>query len=558
MKVAAIHFGKASHGKEKLEQTLQENMERLVALNIAAAEDGANLIVNPELPILPLYEFPILPDASDSAPVTPYSSKADDIATHRDVMRMFHERWTNELTARIQADVCLRDGHDTYVVLSSFEYSPRHHNFYSSATVIGAGGVLRTYRKRRLTSDAFVMKGDSDLHPVELPFGKVGVMICGDYSIPLIARSLVLNGSNLIAIPTSIESKTESTLRVRAIENGVPFVLANCYEKKKEEKGQYNGSRWSIRPQSAIVDSLGETRASYENCEDYTLTAEFDLTKVEAAGQMRSRRRHRKPHLYGGAFVDMTHYYDRKVPPGEEREVLVVTVSGEAFEQDETLDHLRHFITASREAALMKKDAPVITVFPELESDGAGAEKYLRFGKELKCYVALGLIEDNQCVVALLAPDERAPLLRYIKVHLSDDDAHKGMKPGDRLEYYVDVPQVGRVGLLSGEDLLYPEAVEVHKNAGVDIILAPSHLDFDGEVLFTDIAISRYLNLAVADRHHKGGVYARYFDTDEDAYAQRCQSFLNSLRLDTTRNRIEAAQGFPSIPHNGLDAIGRT
>ena len=300
MKVAAIHFGKASHGKEKLEQTLQENMERLVALNIAAAEDGANLIVNPELPILPLYEFPILPDASDSAPVTPYSSKADDIATHRDVMRMFHERWTNELTARIQADVCLRDGHDTYVVLSSFEYSPRHHNFYSSATVIGAGGVLRTYRKRRLTSDAFVMKGDSDLHPVELPFGKVGVMICGDYSIPLIARSLVLNGSNLIAIPTSIESKTESTLRVRAIENGVPFVLANCYEKKKEEKGQYNGSRWSIRPQSAIVDSLGETRASYENCEDYTLTAEFDLTKVEAAGQMRSRRRHRKPHLYGG------------------------------------------------------------------------------------------------------------------------------------------------------------------------------------------------------------------------------------------------------------------
>jgi predicted amidohydrolase len=555
MKVAAIHFGKVSYGRDRLEQTLQENIERLVALDIAAAEDGANLIVNPELPILPLYEFPDLPDSSDSAPVTPYSSKADDIAKHREVMRMFHERWTKELTERIRDEVCRGVGpaanRDTYVVLSSFEYSPQHHNFYSSATVIGAEGVLHTYRKRQLTSDAFVMRGDSDLHPVELPFGKVGVMICGDYSIPLISRALLLNGSDMIVIPTSLEGKTENTLRVRAVENGVPFVLANCYEKEKERKGQYGTSKWSTKPQSAILDSLGGVITSYDGCEDNILSATFDLSGAEAAGRVERKQRYRMPHLYGGAFVDLTGYLDRKVPPNEQRDVFVITVSGEAFEQEGTLDRLRDFVT------FLKTGTPVITVFPELPSGGAGAEKYLVFGKELKCYVALGLTEHNQHIIALYAPDEAPPLIRYAKVHLSDGDARNGIKPGDRLEYYVDVPKVGRVGLLSGEDLLYPEAVEIHKNAGVDIILAPSQMDFDGEVLFTDVAESRHLNLAVADRQHKGGIYGRYFDKDEEAYVRSSQSFLNGLRLDIARERIEAPKGFPLISLNGLDAIAR-
>lgn len=548
MKVAAIHFGKVSYGRDRLEQTLQENMERLVKLNIAAAEGGADLIVNPELPILPLY--------SDSAPVTPYSSRSDDIAKHREVMLMFHEKWTNTLTELIRDKVCREvgqaAGRDIYAVLSSFEYSPQHHNFYSSATVIGADEVSRTYRKRQLTSDAFVMRGDSDLHPVDLPFGKVGVMICGDYSMPLISRALVLNGSDLIVIPTSVESKSENTLRARAIENGIPFVLANCYEeekKKKDEEGQKGGyGEW--RPQSAIVDALAETVATHDRCDgDETLTAEFDLSGEEARQRRESKQRHRKSTHYWGAFTDLTGMNTLPEDAPTKRNALVITISGRDFGEDAAPGHMLSLIdTASRAGT------PVIVVLPELTVEKNGLENHIRFRKERGYYLACGFAESNRRVIALFGPHGEEPLIRYEKVHLTDDEEDGGMQPGDRLVYYLDLP-MGRVGLLSGEDLLYPEAVEAHRNARVDIILAPSRLNCDAEALFEDIAQGLHMIVAVADQGQRGGIYQRYPDAQK--VAKVSQSFVNSLVLDTVNGRIEAAKGYPLIPLRGLEAITR-
>lgn len=537
MKVAAIHFGKVSHGRDRLEETLQENMERLVALNIKAAKRGADLIVNPELPILPLY--------CASAPVKPYSSRADDIAGQREVMQRFREKWTDELVRCVQEKVCTGAGRDTYVVLSSFEYSPRHHNFYSSATVVGAETVSPPFRKRQLTSDAFVMKGDSGLTPVELPFGKVGVMICGDYSMPLIARALALNGSDLVVIPTSVESRTERTLRARSVENGIPFVLANCYE---QERAKEYPDGW--RPQSAIVNSHGETTAAFDRSDgDEILEAEFDLSGEEERRRKEGRRRHRRPSLYWGAFTDLT---GMTTPPEDKptkRNALVVTISGADFEEAARPAHIDSLVAAGA-----GDDAPVILVLPELAVGKGELEGHIRFAKERGYYLACGFAEGTRRLLALFGPGAEEPLMLYQKVHLTDDEEAEGVQPGERLVYYLDLP-MGRVGLLSGEDLLYPEAVEAHRNARVDIILAPSSIGGDGEALFEDIAQGLHMILAVADRRERGGIYLRYPAADKLPKVNG--DFVNSLVLDTADGRIESARGYPSIPLRGLEAIAR-
>ena len=54
MKIAVIHFGRLAHSNE-IASNLDENEQNLLNLNIQAAKEGADLIVNPEASILPFY-----------------------------------------------------------------------------------------------------------------------------------------------------------------------------------------------------------------------------------------------------------------------------------------------------------------------------------------------------------------------------------------------------------------------------------------------------------------------------------------------------------------------
>ncbi len=74
--------------------------------------------------------------------------------------------------------------------------------------------------------------------PVDTAIGKLGIMICADGRIPTIARALVDRGAEMLVMPTAwvttgrnpraLENVQADLLaRVRARENGVPFVAAN-------------------------------------------------------------------------------------------------------------------------------------------------------------------------------------------------------------------------------------------------------------------------------------------------------------------------------------------
>jgi len=76
---------------------------------------------------------------------------------------------------------------------------------YNSAAVVGGSGVLAVYRKAHLwdAEKLVFTPGDAPPPVVDLPFGRVGVMICYDLEFPEWVRLAALGGADLIAAPVN-------------------------------------------------------------------------------------------------------------------------------------------------------------------------------------------------------------------------------------------------------------------------------------------------------------------------------------------------------------------
>jgi|SRR5580700_2311221 predicted amidohydrolase len=118
------------------------------------------------------------------------------------------------------------------------------------------------------------------IEPIRTAAGTLGVLVCADGRLPTIARTLVDRGAQLLVMPTAwvtsgrnpeaLENVQADLLaRVRARENGVPFVAAN---KCGSELGMvaYCGK-------SQVVDGRGEIVAIAGEREPETLLASIRL-----------------------------------------------------------------------------------------------------------------------------------------------------------------------------------------------------------------------------------------------------------------------------------------
>ena len=75
---------------------------------------------------------------------------------------------------------------------------------YNSAALVGPDGPIGRYRKLHLWDEEqlFFEPGNLGLPVFDLPFGRVGMMICYDGWFPEVARTLKLKGADLILDPT--------------------------------------------------------------------------------------------------------------------------------------------------------------------------------------------------------------------------------------------------------------------------------------------------------------------------------------------------------------------
>ncbi|MDR3424229.1 MAG: N-carbamoylputrescine amidase [Alphaproteobacteria bacterium] len=259
-----------------LSDDIAANIEKIEGMIRKAAEKGARIVLTPEL-IQGRY-FCATQDEAHFARAYPTAEHPAVIA-----LQKLAQEW------------------DVVLPVSIFERD--HSCYYNSVVIIDAGGaILGTYRKSHIPDGPgyqekfYFRPGDTGFKAWDTKYGKIGVGICWDQWFPECARSMMLQGAEILLYPTAIGSEPHNAAldtasrwqlaqRGHAVCNVVPVAAAN---RIGVEGGQtFYGS-------SFICDQTGNLVAQLDRTTEGVLVHEFDLDKIRAEraawGFFRDRR----------------------------------------------------------------------------------------------------------------------------------------------------------------------------------------------------------------------------------------------------------------------------
>lgn len=223
------------------------------------------------------------------------------------------ETLVGESIARI-ADAAARTSTTVVVGIAEIDGT----EFYNTAVVIGPAGVLGSYRQTHVApkDSAFFAPGER-WTVLDLPVGRLGLLIGNDAHFPEAGRILALRGCDLIVCPSAMAApvgghagtviphpgaiETEADplhwhhMRVRAGENNVWFAFANAYDSERGSNGHsgvFGPDTFAFpRGESTVSDKIG------------TATAVVDTTNLDSVYPTNVVRRKdlvsmRLPHHY--------------------------------------------------------------------------------------------------------------------------------------------------------------------------------------------------------------------------------------------------------------------
>ena len=133
---------------------------------------------------------------------------------------------------------------------------------YNAAVFIDDRGELcGRYHKTQLAEGTsapwFFNRVGRTIRAFDTPLGRAGILICNDRWNPMIARTLVLDGAQMLLIPSyGMKTKPQNeTVLARARENGVPVVEANVGVNMIVSKGEIVGYKWgNDQITTAVID----------------------------------------------------------------------------------------------------------------------------------------------------------------------------------------------------------------------------------------------------------------------------------------------------------------
>jgi agmatine deiminase len=268
----------------RMVEEVAENVRRAVELTGEAASQGAEFVCLPEL-------FPFRYYPQDPRP--------DPGALERSAS--LWQRVVDELSSVARKhNVVLIGG-------SLIERGER--GYWNTAPVIGPdGGLIGTYRKTHIPEDEcyhesrYFLPGDGPIRPFEALGVRFGVLICFDQWFPEPARSLALQGAEIVFYPTAIgwvegleqsegdwREAWETVQRGHSIANGLPVVAVN--RTGTEGRITFWGS-------SFVTDAFGTVLCRMGCDEEGVAVRRVDLSKSEAVREGWGFLRCRRPELY--------------------------------------------------------------------------------------------------------------------------------------------------------------------------------------------------------------------------------------------------------------------
>ena len=146
-----------------------------------------------------------------------------------------------------------------------YGFAEKDTKLYNSALLVGPSGSLGLYRKIHLydRENLFFARGDRGFPVFDLPFGKIGIMICFDWIYPESARTLALKGAQLVAHPSNLVlPHCPDAMVTRCLENRIFAATANRIG--RENRGgfdlTYIGKSELVSPRGEILERLSEDR----------------------------------------------------------------------------------------------------------------------------------------------------------------------------------------------------------------------------------------------------------------------------------------------------------
>jgi len=161
------------------------------------------------------------------------------------------------------------------IVAGMPEYDPIQKKYFNSAVVVGPEGYLGKYRKTHLfyKETGWFSPGDLGFTVLNLSSGvRIGVMICFDWFFPEAARSLALQGAQVICHPANLVLPyCQQAMLTRSLENSVITVTANRVgrEQRDREDLRFTG-------QSQVVDTKGQLQFRLGEQEEKLVIVEID------------------------------------------------------------------------------------------------------------------------------------------------------------------------------------------------------------------------------------------------------------------------------------------
>jgi predicted amidohydrolase len=466
-RVAAIQF-------EPIQGARAENIARLLELTEEAARRGARLIVHPEMATTGYCWY------------------------DRDEVRPHVEPIPGPTT---EAFATLARPHDCYVVVGMPEVAPRTGIFYNSAALIGSEGVIGVYRKTHsyISEPKWAKDGDLGLPVWETPLGRIGIMICmdADYFEP--ARLLALGGADVLCFPTNwLDDKSPAAAwMARAFENGCYLVGANRYG--LERGVQFSGGSCVLNPDGAIqaMQDTGEGIVYGEVSLAAARAKSFD------PGGRPEKLATRRPELYDNLTLNRYLwnpqefyglYGHRPLPSGRSAAVAVVQLAPRPGDPSGNLAKIERALaelTENRGARGREIEAVELVIFPEYALTGGPRDdalgvaldtetasiwhnRLVDLARRYRTHLVVGYAERSGArtfSTALLA-GPASVIACYRKTHIVGAEA-AWLSPGADNPPVVDLP-LGRIGLLIGSDLCFPELGRVLAIEGCDLIAAPA------------------------------------------------------------------------------------
>jgi predicted amidohydrolase len=173
----------------------------------------------------------------------------------RDEVAVYAEPLDGPTLERLHREACWRGQ------LLILGFAERHGDrlYNSAALLLPEPNERRVYRKTHLFYKEKLCfdPGDTGFFVVHYPRWdvRIGTMICYDWRFPEAARTLALQGADLIACPANLVTDAwRMVMPVRALENKVYLALAN--RTGSEER---NGEQLIFRGESAIYSYTGAT-----------------------------------------------------------------------------------------------------------------------------------------------------------------------------------------------------------------------------------------------------------------------------------------------------------